>query len=236
VTPRLREVRGVSLAEQARESIRRGILDGTLAPDERITIEQIAAELGVSRTPVREALKALESEGLIRLLPHRGAVVQPFAREDLHHRYSIRAMLEGYAAEVACRVDAPGVAAALAENCRRLRAAIEAGPPPGDLWAMVELNQRFHATIHEGSRSATVIRQLALLRNAHAYSLHYWDDEARRMATLEMHEAIAEAFRAGRPARARQLVERHLLGARDLLAAMQEREEEAAARVEVVAP
>jgi DNA-binding GntR family transcriptional regulator len=217
VAQRLPQVSGVSLAEQARETIRRAILDGTFAPEERISIEQIASELGISRTPVREALKALEGDGLVQLLPHRGAVVTRFARDELHQRYSIRAMLEGYAAELATRADGARIGRALIDNCDELEAL--AAEPDADVLALSEANQRFHAIIREGSGSATVIRLLDQLRNPTAFSVDYWSNPERRRTSIASHRKIANAIRRGDAARARQLLERHLLDSRDLLVA-----------------
>jgi DNA-binding GntR family transcriptional regulator len=214
---RLREVRGESLADQARERIRAAVLEGALRPGERLTIEELAAELGVSRTPVREALKALEGDGLVRLLPYRGAVVESVAREELSHRYTIRAMLEGYAAELACAAEAPRLARELERNCDELAAAAESAAA-GDLARarrLAELNARFHDLIREASGSRTLARLLDTLRNPVAYTLSYWSEPARRGVSIECHRAIAGAFRAGRPRDARRLMEQHLLTARD---------------------
>ena len=230
---RLNQVSGVSLADQARESIRTAILDGTLAPEERITIEQLAAELGISRTPIREALKALEGDGLVQLLPHRGAVVTRFARDELDHRYSVRAMMEGYAAELACRADAPGMADVLQANCARAEE-LAAGPA-GDITGLVELNRDFHVAIREGAHSPTVKRILDQLRNPTAFSIGYWSDAERRRNSLEAHAGIAAAFQADDPATARRLTERHLLEARDLLVAQHEERRRTAGDVETAA-
>src|SRR4051794_8198488 len=86
-----------SLASRAKDLIRAAIFEGKIRPEERLTIERIADELGISRTPVREALKALESDGVIQLLPRRGAIVARFSRQEIFDRYTVRAMIEGYA-------------------------------------------------------------------------------------------------------------------------------------------
>ncbi len=216
---RLGMVHDISLAEQAKEAIRTAILEGTIKPEERITIEQIAAELGISRTPVREALKALEVDGIVRLLPHRGAVVERFARAELGHRYSIRAMLEGYAAELACEADAPGIATLLEQNClalEQLAAAADVGDPE-QVRPLGKLNQEFHAIIRDGSQSRALVRILETLRNPFAFTLYYWSARERQLASIEIHRQIAAAFRANKPRQARRLVERHLLEARDHL-------------------
>jgi DNA-binding GntR family transcriptional regulator len=218
---RLSRIREVSLAEQARESIRRAILEGSLEPNERLTIEGLAAELGVSRTPVREALKALEGDGLVRLLPYRGVVIEPLAREELYTRYSIRAMLEGYAAELACRSDAGGVADQLEANCDRVAALIERTDAADTELAghLAELNQEFHAVIREGSRRRTLVRLLGSLSNPLAFTVSYWQHPGWQEASLAAHRRIAAAFRTEGHQLARSLTERHLLDARDRLMA-----------------
>jgi GntR family transcriptional regulator, vanillate catabolism transcriptional regulator len=217
---RLSEVQGVSLADQAREAIRTAILDGSFRPEERLTIEQLAAELGISRTPVREALKALEGDGLVQLLPHKGVVVARFAREEIQHRYAIRAMLEGYAAELACRREGPGVAAALAANVEELAALVPRVQPDDatGIRRLADLNQEFHRVIHEASGSPTLIRLLGGLRNPLAFTLGFWREPALRRSSLASHRAIADAFARREPELARSLMERHLLEARDHLA------------------
>jgi GntR family transcriptional regulator of vanillate catabolism len=209
----------VSLAEQAREAIQRAILDGSIAPGERISIERIAGELGVSRTPVREALKALEGDGLVDLEPNRGAMVRQVARDDLFHRYAIRGMIEGYAAELACEADAPGVAKELAANCKRARKIIDGkrATEPKNVRELVELNLAFHGLLRERSESPTISSLLGRLRNPASFSVFFWSSPARQRDSLEHHEAILAAFEAGDPKAARRRVEQHLLDARDFL-------------------
>ena len=208
----------VSLAEQARESIRTAILDGSLAPEQRLTIEQLAAQLGVSRTPVREALKALENDGLVRLRPHHGAVVEPMAREELQHRYAVRAMLEGYAAMLACEHDAQRTGRDLDANCARASKIARTGPAGEETTRrLADLNQEFHRIIRDASHSKTLVRLLESLRNPLAFTLAYWREPASRLASLEIHEQIADAFLARDPVLARTLTERHLLAASDRL-------------------
>lgn len=217
MTKRLEQLTGVSLADQAKERIRTAILEGNLKPEEKITIERIAAELGISRTPVREALKALEMDGLVKLLPHRGAVVEAMALEELIHRYTVRAMLEGYAAELACRANPIRIADALEENCKLLSAlaAKADNGKPEQVRPLGELNQQFHAIIREGSRSQTIIRLLESFRNPFAFTLYYWSNPARQRASIAIHKQIAAAFRRKSPKAARRLMEKHILQARE---------------------
>lgn len=218
---KLGSISNQSLADQARDLIRRAIFEGEIKPEERLTIERIAADFGISRTPVREALKALETDGIVRIHPHRGAVVQRFEKAEIHDRYTVRALLEGFAGELACRNDAAGVARELEANCTQLARAM-AGIRDDDLDAvrrLVELNFRFHEAILAASGSPTVLRLLEALKMPVAYRLYTWRDAGRRKVSLDFHRRIARAFREGKPAAVRKQIEAHLLEARDFLVA-----------------
>jgi DNA-binding GntR family transcriptional regulator len=210
-----------SLADQARDLIREAIFEGKIKPEERLTIERIAAEFGISRTPVREALKALETDGIVRIHPHRGAIVQRFEKQELFDRYSVRALLEGHAGELACKADPLGVAADLEANCEQLRKAMARARTDNldSLRVLTELNLQFHDRILNASGSTTVLRFLETLRMPLAYRLYIWRVPERQKASLEFHRAIAKAFRARRPKEVRRLMEEHLLDARDFLVA-----------------
>lgn len=210
-----------SLADQARDLIREAIFEGKIKPEERLTIERIAAEFGISRTPVREALKALETDGIVRIQPHRGAIVQRFDEDELADRYTVRALLEGYAGELACKADANAIARDLEANCAQLQQAM-ATTPSDDLDAvrvLVDLNARFHERILSASGSKTVLRMLDTLRMPVAYRLYIWRVPERQQFSLDIHRRIAQAFRASRPGEVRRLMEAHLLEARDFLLA-----------------
>lgn len=210
-----------SLANQARDLIRDAIFEGKIKPEERLTIERIAAEFGISRTPVREALKALETDGIVRIQPHRGAIVQRLDEDELSDRYTVRALLEGYAGELACKADAPAIARDLDANCGELQQAIAAASSD-DLDAirvLVDLNSRFHERILNASGSKTILRMLEAMRMPVAYRLYIWRVPERRQFSLDCHRNIAEAFRANKPKQVRRLMEAHLLDARDFLLA-----------------
>ena len=216
---RLGKITTQSLADQARDLIRQAIFEGKIKPDERLTIERIAAEFGISRTPVREALKALETDGIVRLQPHRGAIVQRFDKDELLDRYSVRALLEGYAGELACKADGDAIARDLEGNCDRLEKAL-ASVQKQNLDAvrvLVELNSQFHDRILHASGSTTALRMLDTLRMPFAYRLYIWRVPERQQISLNFHRSIAAAFRAKRPKQVRRLLETHLLEARDFL-------------------
>lgn len=210
----IRTLNEVSLADQAYEMIRNAILEGELKPEERFTIEKMASQLGISRTPVREALKALENDGYLRLLPHRGAMVETYAFDEMGHRYHIAAMLEGYAAEQACMNRNDELLATLRRNCEKLdRLCEKPSFSAQDVRKAHELNQEFHGAIREASGSQTLTRLMATLRQPTSYSMRYWGSNEGRAASVKIHREIFEAFERGDCLAARALAEKHLTDA-----------------------
>src|SRR3990172_7138695 len=109
------------LAASIHDTLKRAILAGQFRPAERINQEKIAGELGVSRTPVREALHSLAREGLVELHPRRGAFVSAFGERDVAELYEMREVLEPHATAAACL----RATAAQVEVVRRLAGEIE---------------------------------------------------------------------------------------------------------------
>jgi len=137
----------VSIAfEHAVEQLRQIILDGTLAPGARLNEAELAATLCTSRTPVREALRALNSQGLVELLPNKGARVTTWSAEDLLEIYDLRAMLESHAAFRAARLARPDDIARLTELCQQMESLIQGGRLV-DPVRLSDLNEKFHAHI-----------------------------------------------------------------------------------------
>ena len=209
-----------SLAEQAREMIRNAIFEGVIKPEERLTIERIAVEMGISRTPVREALKALEADGIVKLFPHRGAIVQRFDEAEIQDRYSVRANLEAYAGVLAWERRGHALADELEANCNAMEAMIDKATPASDLndvSALLLLNKKFHQLIFESSGSSVTIRLLESLQMPLAYRLYHWRVLERQRLSLAAHRDIVEAFRKADPQRVRELLSGHILEARDFL-------------------
>jgi DNA-binding GntR family transcriptional regulator len=219
---RMKKVTNHSLADQARDMIRNAIFEGKIKPEERLTIERIAAEMGISRTPVREALKSLEADGIVKLLPHRGAVVQRFDEAEIHDRYSVRATLEGYAGELACTLRAEALVLELEANCLAAETLMAAGVPSDNLdavGALMSLNGQFYDLIFQASGSAVTVRLLEALRMPLAYRLYHWRDAERQQGSLKFHRDIIEALRDRKPKRVRKLLEDRLHEARDYILA-----------------
>jgi len=215
----LKRLKSDLLADQARDMIRAAIFEGRIKPEEKLTIEHIAAQLGISRTPVREALKALENDGIVRMLPNRGAVVQSFSRVELADRYTVRATLEGLAGELACHNEGKKLAVALATNHEKLVTCMN-DAQPDDLQTasnLVALNIEFHDAILLASRSPTTVRLLATLRMPLAYRLYHWRDAERQRLQADFHARIIEAFQQEDAVEVRRRLQWHILESRDYL-------------------
>ena len=130
--------------ESIADRLRTLILTRHLRPGERLVQNQLAAQLGVSRTPVREALYELASDGLVVLSPHKGASVADFSLEDLKDIYSIRIPLEGYGANLATRHISPKDL----EQLQSLVYQMEDLFKRGDRWKLLEVNREFYATFY----------------------------------------------------------------------------------------
>jgi DNA-binding GntR family transcriptional regulator len=142
---------GQTSAGTARIRLRDAILDGRLRPGQRLRAETLAIELGTSRTPVREALVALEGEGLVEVEPRRGAVVRSFHADDLLDLYEVRAVLEPHAAARAAERIRPEAIDRLRANCREAEAIDADGTEAAE--RLIALNVELHGIVLEASAS-----------------------------------------------------------------------------------
>ena len=200
----------------ATELIRAAIVEGRFAPGERLKEEVLASELGISRTPVREALLVLQSEGLVESVPNRGAVVRAYAPEDIEEMYELRALLEGYAARrAATRISPAGIRRLRASNERfgRLRAG-------DDLHDLIRANMAFHNTILEAAGSE---RLVGMVRNVVevplVYKSFYWYSPEQTLISEHYHQQLTRAFEARDAERAELIMKEHVFEARDFLVA-----------------
>ncbi|GAA4790158.1 GntR family transcriptional regulator [Actinomycetospora chlora] len=203
-----------ALPEQVARQLRERILSGVLRPGTFLRPDRLAVELGVSPTPVREALQALRADDMVRALPRRGFVVAPLDRDDVVDLFAVQAQLTGDLAARAARVlDADGLAA-LQERAAEVDALIEAGAP--DDLALAE--GRFHAALNRAAGA----RKLAWLVGRAAHYLpprFYTDRRAWRTATVVAHRTLLDALASGDAETARAAMEAHVLDGRDLLVA-----------------
>ncbi len=137
-----------TLGEHVFQDLRRAILDGSILPGQILRYDELSVGLRVSTMPVREALRRLESEGLVRRLPHRSAVVTELSLEDLEEIYAIRFGLEGLAARLAASQITPEVLAQMRPLLRRL----EALSAHGELDTYLDLERQYHQICYTATR------------------------------------------------------------------------------------
>ena len=171
------------------EELRRRILVGELQPGRPIRPDQVAAELHVSRVPVREALKILEGEGQVRYRAHHGYALAELRRADLVEIYRIRELLEDEAARTAVPRLRDADLVTMAEACNEMEAFGAA-----DVAAMAVANRRFHLTLLTASDMPHLLHHIGLLWNAsdHYRSVYYLD-EAHRAEVHDDHRRILAA-------------------------------------------
>ncbi|MGI9604666.1 MAG: GntR family transcriptional regulator [Acidimicrobiales bacterium] len=151
--------RGQTAHVYVRETLRMSILNGQLPGGTRLVQSDIAKQLDVSTTPVREALRDLTSEGLIEMDPHRGGMVAELDRDDLAEVYQIRRRLETMALELAM----PQITEEELERLDELHAAMTAAPNSAT-W--VQLNREFHMTIYQAARMNRLVPLIKSLQDA----------------------------------------------------------------------
>jgi len=210
-----------TLAEQAHAELRRRILAFELPPGHRLSVDRIADELGVSLSPVKEALKQLESDGLVEILPRRGTVVRAFDTADVVNLFEVREIIEAAAARRAIESGglSPGTLDALDRAIEDIAAARGEGGHFADHQKGLLADSRFHCLIVEATGNprlvqmhATLIDQLHLVRR---FSMHL----PRVAETLAEHRAIVAALRDAKPAAAEKAMRAHLGRARQAILA-----------------
>ena len=209
--------------------LRSGILSGEIPHGTRLLEIPLSTELGVSRGPVREALRQLEQEGLVEFFPHRGAVVVGVADDEMDAIYGIRALLEERAFARACRVVDADELDALSDAVEKMIEASEAG----DFAAVTEHDMRFHGRVVELSgfqylrRLWTSIDGVVRLRAARDAERPEVADAASArdllMAPSVEHRDLVEALRSRRPATAAKAARTHITNALERLHAEERR-------------
>lgn len=187
--------------------LHRSIMNGTLAPGTRLAQNQMAAQLSMSTTPVREALRRLASEDLVRIDAHRGAIVRGLDRQELVDVYEIRLLLEPFAMRKAVE----NITDAELDNAERC---CEQMDDHSDMDAWLRANQEFHSILNRASASATLVRMLQGLSDSAARYLQ-WSMTVRTgfaAAANREHRRLLRALRNRDGDRAAAMVEKHLRG------------------------
>ncbi|WP_445169765.1 GntR family transcriptional regulator [Mycolicibacterium sp. Dal123E01] len=214
-------------SERAYRLIREAIVDGEFEPGARLVEQRIGEMFDLSRTPVREALRALAADGLVTIERNRGAVVATMSEADIRDVYELRARLESLAAELAAeRMDADGIGAldqAIAEFDRGIALLRDPSVPhPQGLELITTANNAFHQMIVEGSghrRLSALLVHTVDIPLVHQVFRHQ-SPEQRERSNL-FHRMIRDAIAAHEPQRAGALMVEHIMQGRDALLALQ---------------
>jgi DNA-binding GntR family transcriptional regulator len=186
------------------------ILDASLAPGDRIVIDQLAKELGVSLTPVRETLRLLEKDGLVQHEPHKGAVVRRVTKDDYLEMFAVRERLEMLAAGMAAKRIGEG--AVTIEPLRFVLDKARQAFASGEQSPWIEADRSFHATICELAGNHTLAEMLRVLSDRFLAFLRTTTPRQMdgRDAALDQHARICEAIERGDAAAAEQLMQEHI--------------------------
>nr|PZN60475.1 MAG: GntR family transcriptional regulator [Sphaerobacter thermophilus] len=193
-----------TVESEVTDYLRRRILSGAIPGGTRLNQEELAQQLGVSRTPVREALKKLATEGLVTLLPHRGALVSELSLAEIEEMFDIRAVLEGLAMERATpRVTPEGIARAW-DLIRRMD-----GEPSPVRW--LELNRELHESLYAYAGMPRLSKMVHdMRRNVERYLRIAHGIVGNYGKAQQEHRAIVSAVEAGDAERAGRLTAEHL--------------------------
>ena len=196
------------------EAIREKIVNGAYPSGENLIESKLAEEFGVSRTPVREAIRQLEHEGLVRSVPNRGVIVEGITSREVDETYTIRALIEGLAAKQAAERATPEEVSRLDE----IVGLMEFYTHRGNAEQVTRLDTSFHTLLIEASKSRPLKNALKGLnyyvQRARAASLRV---PGRLWASLEEHKAIFQAIRDRQPELAEERLNEHIARARQNL-------------------
>jgi DNA-binding GntR family transcriptional regulator len=189
------------------QRLRSLIVEGGIAPGQKLNERELAEQLQVSRTPLREALKLLTAEGLVEHLPNRGAIAVQMSADDVAHAFEVMAALEGLSGELACaRISDEEIAELQALNFE-----MRAHHARRDLPAYYRLNAQIHRAINRAARNP-VLSEVYDRLNARLQALRFSSnfDSEKWNAAVRDHDAMIEALAARDGARLRRILVSHM--------------------------
>lgn len=172
-------------------TLREAILKGELKPGERLMELQLAAKLGVSRTPIREAIRMLEQEGLAVTIPRKGAEVAKMTEKDMQDVLQIREALDELAASIACEL----ISREQLEELKHTMHEFEENTKTGNLKRIAEADVRFHDIIYQATGNPKLIALVNNLREQmYRYRVEYLKDEKNYPTLVKEHSEIVEGL------------------------------------------
>lgn len=199
-------------SDRVAEILREAILDGVLPPSYWLREKELANELSVSRTPIREALRRLSMEGLVVITAHQGAMVVPLTMEDILQVYAVRESLEGLASRLAAKNRTEEHIEQLTEALRKMKDAAQ-----GDASELARLNLEFHKIVRQATKNQLLDRFLLQVEQAvrrfgsTTFEFPEWVEDS-----IEEHSQIIEAIKERDGEKAERLATEHMRHARRL--------------------
>ena len=193
------------LREVVFHTLRKAIIQGELQPGERLMEVTLANKLGVSRTPVREAIRMLELEGLVVMIPRKGAEVAKITVRDLKDALEVRMAIDSLSVKLACeRLDEN---TEIKQACVAFREAVKSK----NVQAIVEGDERFHNTIYRASKNQKLITIAMNLREqVYRYRFEYVKDFSYHENLIREHDQITEAILKGDVETAQKIMKEHI--------------------------
>ncbi|PTB18088.1 GntR family transcriptional regulator [Trinickia symbiotica] len=225
VVPLLPKVERQRLHDMVVEHLRTFIVEGVLAPGMKLNERELCERLGISRTPLREALKVLAAEGLVDISPNRGASVSRMSEGEIREMFELMSGLEAFSGELACeRITAAELAAIKALHYEML-----ACREQNDLSGYYARNQAIHDRINEAARN-TALRQVYVSMNRRLQALRFRSNfsTAKWDSAIHDHEEMIRALEARDGKRMGAILRAHLLAKRDAVLAQEAGEQKGA--------
>jgi len=193
----------MTLRESILETIRDAIISGSLKPGEKVAEPELAERFGISRTPIREAFRQLESEGYLTVVPRKGAVVVTFSQRDVEEFYAIKSILEGYAARKACEKLTPREIDKLQSINDKLRVLAD----EGDVRHFFKVHDNFHELFVRAADNEKLTEMiLNLVGRFQRLRIASLSLSGRMAFSVQEHQKIIDAFRNGDAGLAENLV------------------------------
>ncbi|WP_250467930.1 GntR family transcriptional regulator [Caballeronia sp. GAFFF2] len=216
LSPLLQKVERMRLHDTVVDHLREFIVEGLLAPGVKLNERKLCETLGISRTPLREALKVLAAEGLIEISPNRGASVSQMSELEIREMFELMSGLEAFSGELACERITPQEIA----DIKALHAVMLECRARNDLSGYYSRNQAIHDKINEAARNTalrhtyvSINRRLQAMRFRSNFQTPKWDSAIRE------HEEMIEALETRDGRRMSTILRHHLLGKRDAVLA-----------------
>jgi DNA-binding GntR family transcriptional regulator len=192
------------MSDHIRKELSKRIYDGTLKAGQRLVELEIAREFDTSQTPVREALRELESQRLVESIPYRGTRVRALSNQEMAEAYAVRGVLEEMAAKLAARLLGGN-----AQHLRRILKELHAAARADDLDAYAKSNYEFHRAVVLASRNSVLLQTWDSLSFETRIRLHIAQSRPNLLERVLEHDPVVAALEAGQGSKAGKLLRMH---------------------------